>query len=77
MRIENEPMLDAVLRKLDETKGEWREVSRNSGVPYSTLTKVAQRLRKAPSITTVQTLHDYFTRRPDAHSMPGDAPPAN
>jgi predicted transcriptional regulator len=53
-------MLEYVLARLDETKGQWREIAEASGVPYDTLTKVAQRKNKNPRVQTVQPLADYF-----------------
>lgn len=40
-----------------------REVARGSGVPFSTVTKIAQGSVTEPSVHTVQKLYDYFMRR--------------
>jgi predicted transcriptional regulator len=53
-------LLEYVLARLDETKGQWREIAEASGVPYDTLTKVAQRRNANPRVGTVQQLADYF-----------------
>lgn len=37
-----------------------REVARATGVPFGTLTKIAQGINKNPSVHTVQRLADYF-----------------
>jgi len=55
-----EPILAFVLRKLEESRGKWVEVARDSGVPYHTLTKIAQGQSPDPRIDTVQRLVDYF-----------------
>ncbi len=55
-----EPILTFVRRRLEETRGDWMEVSRVSGVPYHTLTKIAQGQVENPRIATVQRLVDYF-----------------
>lgn len=55
-----EPILTFVRRKLDESRGEWVEISRVSGVPYHTLTKIAQGATPNPRIETVQRLVDFF-----------------
>lgn len=55
-----EPILTFVRRKLEESRGSWVEVSRVSGVPYHTLTKIAQGQVDDPRISTVQRLVDYF-----------------
>ncbi len=39
-----------------------REVARESGVPFSTLCKIAQGSVKDPSVHTIQRLADYFKR---------------
>ncbi|NIF80155.1 hypothetical protein F3J20_22635 [Paraburkholderia sp. Cy-641] len=61
-----EPMLAAVVRRLRESKGKWREISRESGVPYATLTHLAQGHSADPRISTLQPLHDYFEAQPAA-----------
>ncbi len=39
-----------------------RQVARESGVPFSTLCKIAQGAVKEPSVHTIQRLADYFKR---------------
>lgn len=56
----NEAILAFVHRKLEESRGQWAQVSRTSGVPYHTLTKIAQGQVDDPRISTVQRLVDYF-----------------
>lgn len=60
MHTNVEPILTFVRRRLDESRGEWVEISRISGVPYHTLTKIAQGTTPNPRIETVQRLVDYF-----------------
>lgn len=60
MRINQEPILTTVLRRLDQAKGAWPDIARESGVPYQTLTKIACRIVSDPRVSTVQTLFDYF-----------------
>lgn len=55
-----EPILSFVRRKLEESRGDWVEISRASGVPYHTLTKVAQGTTPNPRIDTIQRLMDFF-----------------
>ena len=43
-----------------------RQVARESGVPFSTVTKIAQGVVSDPSVHTVQKLYDYFLRQRDA-----------
>lgn len=55
-----EPILTFVRRKLDESRGQWVEIANASGVPYHTLTKIAQGATPNPRIDTVQRLVDHF-----------------
>jgi len=54
-----ESILVAVRRQLGETKGKWSSVAEQSGVPYHTLTKIAQG-KVDPRLSTVQRLVDHF-----------------
>lgn len=47
-----------------------RTVARESGVPFSTVTKVAQGAVKEPSVHTIQRLYDYFTSKTSAAVNP-------
>ena len=53
------PLIDQVLDYLASTKRQWPEVSRATGVPYSTLTKIYQRVNRDPRISTVQRILDH------------------
>lgn len=55
----DESILATVRRELGATKGQWSAVAEKSGVPYHTLTKVAQG-RVDPRLSTVQRLVDHF-----------------
>ena len=54
-----ESILVAVRRQLGEMKGRWASVAEQSGVPYHTLTKIAQG-KVDPRVSTVQRLVDHF-----------------
>lgn len=56
----NEPILVKVRRHLQKSRGKWGKVSQRSGVPYHTLTKIAQGKVANPRIDTIQLLVDYF-----------------
>lgn len=58
-----EPIISTVRRELANRKGRWPEVSSGSGVPYDTLTKIAQG-RQDPGVSSVQRLLDYFRANP-------------
>lgn len=51
---------DYVLRKLNEAKGTWPTVAEGSGVPYDTITKIAQRQIGDPKVSKLQRLANYF-----------------
>jgi glucose-6-phosphate dehydrogenase assembly protein OpcA len=53
-------ILSYVLRKLEETRGQWPAIARASGVPYDTITKIAQRQIEDPKVNKVQRLANYF-----------------
>lgn len=54
------PILDQVKSLLAASRGRWPEVAEASGVPVSTVRKIAQGVSKDPGILTVQRLLDYF-----------------
>lgn len=56
-------MLEFVLESLEKSRGKWPDVSKGSGVPYHTLTKIAQRQIENPGVNHVQQLADYFTQQ--------------
>ncbi len=43
-----------------------RQVAQSSGVPFSTVTKIAQGVVSDPSVHTVQKLYDYFLSQREA-----------
>jgi len=58
--MEQKPMLEIVVSALNEAKGGWKEIADASGVPYSTLCKIAQGATENPGIAHVQALYDHF-----------------
>lgn len=48
--------VENVVRRLGEKKGQWGRVSETSGVPYDTVTKIAQGKTKNPRINTIERL---------------------
>jgi hypothetical protein len=59
----NEPILDFVLRRLDDCKGQIKVIANETRIPYSTLSKIAQRVTPNPGVNHIQTLADYFKRQ--------------
>lgn len=55
-------MYDYVMARLAEKRVPQRTVAVGSGVPFSTLTKIAQGNIKAPNVHHVQALFDYFAK---------------
>lgn len=53
-------LLEFVLESLEASRGQWPEIAKTSGVPYHTLTKIAQRKIENPGVKHVQQLSDYF-----------------
>jgi hypothetical protein len=52
-------LLKQALTYLEGTKNRWPELSRASGVPYSTITKIAQGVARDPRVSTIQRLLDH------------------
>ena len=64
--ITSTPIYEFVMAKLRAKTIPQRTVAAGSGVPYSTLTKIAQGSIKAPSVHHVQRLADYFAKQAPA-----------
>jgi predicted transcriptional regulator len=56
----NSPRFLSLIERLQSAKRTWRVVSQATGVPYSTLTKVAQGKTRNPRVSTVEALERYF-----------------
>jgi predicted transcriptional regulator len=61
----DKPIYTAVIEALNSRKGEWRQISEGSDVPYSTLCKIAQGHTESPSVHVVQKLYDYLCKPAD------------
>jgi hypothetical protein len=57
------PMLDYVKQHLEAARGEWPHISRETGVPYFTITNIVQGKVEDPRVGTVQKLADYFREK--------------
>ena len=51
-----------VLGKLQEAKGRWSDVSRDTGISKRTIEKIARREIKNPGIAHVEALAEYFRK---------------
>ena len=58
--IEPPNLYDYVMRHLRSKAIPQRQVASESGVPFSTVTKIAQGSVREPGVHTVQRLADYF-----------------
>lgn len=56
------PIYDFVMLHLRSKRVPQRKVAAESGVPFSTLTKIAQGQIKEPSVHSIQKLADYFAK---------------
>ncbi len=59
-------ILDYVLVKLEQSKGRWPAIAADTGVPYDTITKIAQRQIEDPKVSKLQTLANYFRAQEQA-----------
>ncbi len=53
-------LYDVVMARLREKRVSQRTVADESGVPFSTLAKIAQGKIKSPSVHHIQAIYDYF-----------------
>ncbi|MDP2026428.1 helix-turn-helix transcriptional regulator [Sulfuriferula sp.] len=60
MRNENLKIYDYVMGQLRAKRVPQRTLARETGVPFSTLCKIAQGYTKEPSVHAIQRLADYF-----------------
>lgn len=57
-------LYDFVMANLRSKRIPQREVASGSGVPFSTVTKIAQGQIREPSVQKIQALADYFLAQP-------------
>lgn len=55
-----QPIHDYILDQLQASKGRWLEVAKDSGVPYSTIKKIAYRTIASPRVKHLEKLAAYF-----------------
>lgn len=60
----SEPILEFLVRRLNEHKGMWPKIEEETGVKHDRIAKLAQRRRTNPGLqTTVQPLLNWFEAR--------------
>jgi transcriptional regulator with XRE-family HTH domain len=60
--VRSEKLSAFVKRRLNESRGRWPDVARGSGVPISTVRKIAQGQIADPAVSKVEALAEYFER---------------
>ncbi len=58
-----ETIFEYVSRRLNEHKGMWPQIAKESGVNYDKIAKIAQRRSTNPTLANVQPLVDWFAGR--------------
>lgn len=59
----DESLLQELTRRLGGAKGNWPQISRETGVPYFTIANIVQGKVADPRVGTVQRLLDWFHAR--------------
>lgn len=49
-------MLEFVRARLEESKGKWPSIAKDSGVAYKTVVRIGNRITKSPAYRTIQKL---------------------
>lgn len=70
----DQTLYEFVMEKLRAKDIPQRRIASESGVPFSTVCKIAQGSVKEPGVHTIQRLYDYFTKAPDVMRSPSVAP---
>lgn len=71
-------LLAYVLDRLTHSRGQWARIAQATGVPYHTITKIAQRKISDPRLSKIERLANYFrAQHPELHTeRTGDRPKA-
>lgn len=51
---------DQVVQQLAAHRGRWADIAKGSGVAYSTLKKIANRISRSPRVEHIEKLYRYF-----------------
>jgi transcriptional regulator with XRE-family HTH domain len=62
--MDKTPLYDYVMAQFRAKRVPQRQIAEGSGVPFSTICKIAQGTVKDPSVHTIQKLADYFATDP-------------
>lgn len=55
-----ESIYQYVLDELEERRGEWKEIARDTGISYRTIQKIARQIVADPGVSRIETLAKYF-----------------
>jgi transcriptional regulator with XRE-family HTH domain len=66
----NQTLYEQVMTDLRSKRIPQRQIASGSGVPFSTVCKIAQGAVKDPGVHTIQRLADFFGRHPAAEKLP-------
>lgn len=66
---------DVVMAQFAARRIPQRQVALESGVPFSTVSKVAQGAVREPSVHTIQRLYDYFVSKGEVSAVNPQNPP--
>lgn len=80
----SESIYEYVLQKLEQTKGTWPLVAKETGMSLSTIKKIARREVADPGVSLIERLHSHFkskeavpvledSMRPDVWAPPADS----
>jgi transcriptional regulator with XRE-family HTH domain len=64
----NQTLYEQVMTDLRSKRMPQRQIALGSGVPFSTVCKIAQGAIKDPGVHTIQRLADFFGRHPAAQT---------
>lgn len=62
----NQGLLTDTIKLLEANKGRWREISRDTGLGYDWINKLAQGCIADPGVRKIQKLHDHLTNSTQA-----------
>jgi predicted transcriptional regulator len=61
--MKSDSLLEYVIKSLKEHSGTWPQISKDTEIPYHTLTKIASKKIKDPGFSKVEKLGKYFKSR--------------
>lgn len=59
----SEPIIDYLRRRLEEFRGQWPQIAKDTGVEYSIIARIARGENENPELKNIQPLLDWFVAR--------------